>query len=142
MTQLTHNQILLREVKIAFDSYRGSTLVAMQKLWEVKESGVWQELSPTWSEFVESELGISQGFASKLLSVHKTYVLDGGYSQEKLAGIDYERLYLARGLEGTVEEKVEKARLLTRRELKEERNDEVPHEHIPIEICKTCSIRL
>ena len=133
---------LLEQTREAFANVRGSIVYAMQKLYAIHETGEWkQREDDTWGGYVEQELGISQGFASKLLTVNKHYLL-GGIPAESLEGIDYEKLYLAAKTEGTPEEQVAKARTLTRRELKEEKNDEEPHEHIPVSICKTCSLRL
>jgi len=133
---------LIQEVKDAFANVRSSVEYAMQKLYAIKESGEWADVSDNWGQFVEAELGISQSFSSKLLSVNQHYLIEGGFSPEKIEGIDYECLYLAAKTEGTQEEQVARARTLTRRELKESRNDEDPHDHIPVSICKTCSIRL
>lgn len=133
---------LLEQTKKAFADVRSSVVVAMQKLYQVKEESAWESVASSWGEYVESELGISQGFSSKLLSVNKHYLLEANIAPEKIENIDYECLYLAAKTEGTPEEQVEKARTLTRRELKEERNDaeEAPHEHIPC--CAVCRIRL
>lgn len=132
---------LLDQTKEAFANVRSSVVFAMQRLYEVHERKLYETVADSWGAYVESELGISQSFASKLLSVNKHYLL-GGVSPEKLESIDYECLYLAAKTEGSLEEQVEKARTLTRRELKEERNEETEHEHLPITICKTCSLRL
>lgn len=119
---------------------------AMKNLHLLKESGEWQERFDTWGEFVESPegLGISQGFASKLLTVHRTYLLEGGMDENAIAGIDYERLYAARSLPGTPEEKVAMAKTLTRRELKETKNEAEGHEHSgkTYQIHACCGIRV
>lgn len=133
---------LLAETKAAFENVKGSIVVAMQKLHAVKESGDWESVANTWSEYVESELGISQGFASKLLSVNKHYLIEGGYSPANISGVDYESLYLAAKTEGTVEEQIERARTLTRAELRQERNEQNDHTHEAIQICKHCSMRM
>lgn len=133
---------LLAETKAAFENVKGSIVVAMQKLHAVKESGDWESVANTWSEYVESELGISQGFASKLLSVNKHYLIEGGYSPENISDIAAESLYLAAKTGGTVEEHIEKARTLTRRELKEDRNDEDPHEHTAVSYCSKCGLKM
>lgn len=132
---------LLEETKEIFATVRSSIVLAMQKLHAVKEQGTWEEVAGSWGEYVEGELGISQGFASKLLTVNRHYLLQG-VSPEKLEGIDYERLYLARELHGSIEEQIEKARVLTRSELKLERNDAEPVPHTPewVEFCKTCNV--
>jgi hypothetical protein len=135
---------LLDNTIALFKSFRSSMVTAMINLREIKETEQWRERFTSWGEFVESPdgLGISQGFASKLITTANHYLIQGGISPEKLEGIDYERLYMARALPGSVEEQVEKARVLTRRELKEEKNEEEEHQHEPIQICKTCHIRL
>lgn len=144
MTTLTPTQTLLQETKQAFSMVKGSTLVAMQKLAEVKEKGAWESVSPNWGEYVEAELGISQSFASKLLTVHKAYLSDGGLQPLQLHGVDYERLYLARELPGTPEQRVAMAKTLSRRELKETKVENSDHEHTPktITVCDTCGMRL
>lgn len=133
---------LLETTKEAFANVRSSMVVAMQKLHQVREQGLWTQVASNWGEYVEAELGISQSFASKLLTVNKHYILEGGISPEKLAGIDYEKLYLARELTGTIEENVEKARTLSRLDLKQDKNDDTPHEHQIIQICKICNLRV
>jgi hypothetical protein len=133
---------LLEEARTKFSNFRSSVVEAMAVLYDVHMGEAWKNVADSWGEYVESELQISQSFASKLLTTYKHYCIDANLSQEKIAGIDYEKLYLAAKTEGTPEEQVAKARTLTRRELKEEKNDEAPHEHIPVSICKTCSIRL
>lgn len=133
---------LLEETKEIFNTLRSGVVVAMQKLHRVKEEGVWDQVASSWGEYVESELGISQGFSSKLLSVNEHYLLSGAVSPEQITGIDYEKLYMARSLPGTIEEQLSKAKTLTRRELKEEKNDDTPCTHEEIRICKHCGIRL
>lgn len=130
---------LISQTKELLNAVRGSSVKIGSNLYEIKS-----QLDPNvvWGDLLRDEFDISEGFASKLMSIWRVLVVEGGVSQEKLEGIDGEKLYLATKLEGTAEEKIAKARLLTRRELKEERNDEQPHDHVPVSICKTCSIRL
>lgn len=141
-TTLTAPQQLLQETKEAFANVRGSVVVAMQRLYKVHESDAWQGVCSSWSEYVESELGISQSFASKLLSVNKHYLVDGGLSPENISGIDYESLYLAKSIPGTIEEQTSMASTLTRKELKETKNDRepVPHEFERVCYCKVCGL--
>lgn len=134
---------LLALTKSAFAKARGSVVEAMQYLWLVKEEEAWKEVSPTWSDYVSSELDISQGFASRLLSVNNHYLIKGGLAPENIEGIDHERLYIAAQTEGEVEEQVARARTLTRRELKESRVDggHIHGEEI-IQIYKCCGMRV
>jgi hypothetical protein len=108
-------------------------------LFKIFSEKTWQGRFSTWGEFVEEGLGKSQGWASKQLTVHEHFTLKGGIPTEDL-NIDTEKLYMAARLEGSTEEQIEKARTLSRYELKQERNDEAPHEHVPI--CAICRVRL
>lgn len=144
-TTLTSNQTLLQEAKNAFTMMKGCTHLAMQKLYKIKEENVWQEVSKTWGEYVESELGISQSFASRLLTVHRVFLTEGGLQPLQLQGIDVDKLYLAKDLEGTAEEKVAKAKTLTRLDLKQSKGiDDPNHVHVPktITICDSCGMKL
>lgn len=117
------------------NAVRGSLIRVAQNLYEIK-----QQLPPgkNFGQFVEEEFGMSQSAASKLLSVHRVYILEGGASPETLEQVDAEKLYMSASLEGTVEEKIAKARTLTRSELRQERQEDEPHAFEAKEICKTC----
>lgn len=130
---------LIQQTKDLLNAVRGSSIKIGENLHNLKTQ---LPEDTNWADFIRDQFDISESFASKLMTVFKAFVLEGGVSQERLEGIDSEKLYLAAKLEGTPDEKIAKASTLTRRELKEERNDEEPHEHIPVSICKTCSIRL
>jgi hypothetical protein len=134
---------LLDQTKAAFAQFRSSVVQAMQYLYQVRESGDWMQVSPTWTDYVKNELEISQGFASKLLSVNKHYLIEGGLSPENIQGIDYERLYIAQQTAGTPEEHVAKAKTLSRRELREEKVDDghIHGEEI-VRIYKCCGMRV
>ncbi len=115
-------------------------------LYKVFTEGTWEGRFSSWGEFVESAGGLnkSQGWASKHLAIHKHYILEGGLSPEKLEGAATESLYMARTLPGTPEEQVSISRTLTRREIKETRQESDGHVHIPktLTICEECGIRL
>lgn len=134
---------LIDQTKDAFSTMKSSVIWAMQLLYQLRESGEWEQVSHTWTDFVTDELGLSQGFASRLLSVNRHYLVEGGLSADSLENIDHERLYLAAQTDGTVEQQVEKARLLNRRELREEKIDS-GHIHEPdtVEIYKCCGMRV
>lgn len=145
LTTLTESQTLLQEAKMAFTMVKGSTLVAMQKLYAIKEQGIWSEVAENWGEYVERELGISQSFASRLLTVHRVFLTEGGLQPLQLQGIDVDKLYMAKDLEATAEEKVSMAKTLTRLELKQTKGiDDPNHVHVPktITICDSCGMRL
>lgn len=134
---------LLKLTKAAFTSARKSMVEAMQYLHAVYEEEAWKEVSPTWGEYLESELGVSQSQASKLLSVNRYYLLEGELNPDEIAGVDYEKLNAARSLPGTVEENLAKAKTLSRRELKDEGVDGGHvHSGETVEIHKCCGMRV
>lgn len=92
----------------------------------------------SFGDFVEEYFGISQSMASKLLTVNRVYLLEGGVAPEEIQDIDFEKLYLARKTEGTVEEKIHKARVQPRAHLREQEQEDVPHEFQLVEICGVC----
>lgn len=139
MNEITLVEELVENTRALLNAVRGSSIKIGQNLYEIKQS---LPKDQDWGDFLRDQFDISEGFASKLMTIHRVFVLEGGVSQEQLEGIDGEKLYIAAKLEGSPEEKIAKARVLTRRELKDEKNEEAPHEHIPVSICKVCSIRL
>lgn len=139
MTELSTNN-LIEATRELLNAVRGSSIKIGENLYNIKQT---LEAGTDWGDFLRDEFDISEGFASKLMSIHKVLVLDGGISQDKLEGIDGEKLYLALKLEGSAEEKISKARLLTRRDLKEERVDDGHiHSGETVLIHKCCSMRV
>jgi hypothetical protein len=133
---------ILEEAKEKFGKFRESVVDAMAVLYDVHVGGAWKEVADTWGQYVESELQISQGFASKLLTTYTHYCITNDFAPEKLIGVDYERLYLATKLTGSPDEQLAKAKTLTRLELRQEKNDEEPVPHLPeyFEICRVCNV--
>lgn len=124
------------------------TIVACRSaLYTVFISESWKGRFSSWDEFVESSdgLDISRGLASRLLAVEKYYVIDNGFSGERLVGIDNEKLYLAIHLPVPIAKQLASASTLSRSELKQElyesKNGECEN-HIPLTICSRCHIRL
>lgn len=136
------NTSLLDECIKSFQRVRGSMVEAMINLSAVFAAKEWESKYNSWGEFVEDGLQISESTASKMLKVNESYLLSGLVKPRELEGVDLEKLYLARSLEGSAKERIEKARVLTRDELKQETKDEVaPHAHQWIEICAVCKIK-
>lgn len=122
-----------------FKSARGSVVEAMPLLHQIQKENLWESRYSSFGEFLD-ECGISRSQASRLLKVFEHY---SGVSQ--LNSVDPERLYLALKLPGTPEEHFEKAKALSRNELKSEaavHEDGSEHEHVPVTICKVCGVRL
>lgn len=94
-------------------------------LWQINEKELWKQKFSSFDEFVESPDGLdkSRGWASKHLAVYKFFVVEHGFSRERLEGIDNERLYLARNLGGAPEKILSRATALSREELREEVKD-------------------
>lgn len=129
---------LITQTRDLLHSVRASLIKVAQNLYEIRK----EISSENWGHFLEGQFGISESFASKLLTVNRVYLLEGGLSPEKLEGIDYERLYLARNLDMPVELKVENARTLTRSEIKKNVNDgeKKPHEPVWVTYCDVCHL--
>lgn len=131
---------LIEQTKQLLHAVRGSSIKIGENLYVIKQS---LEPGANWGDMLRDEFDISEGFASKLMRIHKAFVLEGGISQAKLEGIDGEKLYLALKLEGTAEERVAKAQTLTRRDLREEAVDDGHvHSGETIEIHKCCGMRI
>lgn len=131
---------LIEQTRQLLNAIRGSSIHIGRNLYEIR-----QELAPgtDWGDTLRDEFDLSESQASKLITVYKLYVLEGGISPAKLEGIDTERLYLAKSLEGSVEDKLAKATTLTRRELREERVDDGHvHSGETIEIHRCCGMRV
>lgn len=131
---------VVKETHEILKSVRKNVVTLMQNLYFLREN--YDDADQTFGSYVEEEFGLSQSYASKLCTVAEHYLIKGGVKPAELEQIDYERLYLSAKTGGTVEQQLAKATTLTRSELKAERNDDDPHEHEAIKICRICQIRL
>lgn len=118
---------------------QGAVDVLRPLVYQVWKDELWRGRFSSFGEYVESPEGLnkSQGYASKLRS-NEEWRLESGLSQEQIAGIDNETLYLARKSGGTPEEIISKGKTLNRAELRQTQQEYEPHEIDPIVICKTC----
>jgi hypothetical protein len=137
MSQLT--KVLMNECVEAFRGVRRSVWDAARLLYQVRDEHAATGQTEAFSVFVEDQCGISRGFASKLLSAYEHFVIKGDVSPEKLAGIDYEKAYMAIKLPGTPEKQLSQALTLSRAELRQEREEVGDHEHAWI--CRICGIK-
>lgn len=132
--------VLDRSIQIA-RQINSAIEVLRPLVYEVYEKELWKGRFSSFGEYVESPEGLnrSQGYASKLRTTEQ-WRLDNSLSEQDLAGIDYECLYLAIKSGGTPEEILSKARTLNRIELKQERaeHDQHPFEENPD--CKVCGL--
>lgn len=130
---------LIAETKALWNQGKKVMIQVAWNISQIQQSDAWREYE-SFPKFCEAELDIRQSTTSKLLTIASYYLKE--LSPEQIGPVDYELLYASTMLPGTVEENLAKAKTLTRRELREELNDSEPHEHLPITICKHCSIRL
>ena len=107
-------------------------------LYKIFEEKSWAGRYSSWAEFVESGLAKSQSWASKQLAVHEYFTLKGGIPEEQLE-LDTERLYMSSKLEGTPQQNLSRAKVLSRAELRAERQESEPHPFEPAPpYCKVC----
>lgn len=141
-----NNATFLRDTIDLVRSIETRFLELGARLFSIKERKLWEATYDSYEEFLE-RAKVSPGNASMLAAVHKAYVVDGGISHTKLSQVGYSNLYAAIPLiekDGT-DKAVEKAKLLTRAELKEEvretKHGECAHTET-IHICSTCHKRI
>lgn len=137
---------ILREAIKCFQSARQKVAEGMKYLYEISEKELWNNGEyNSFAEFCETGCGISKGFASKLLTVYKHYVIEGKVSQRNLSEVDPEKLYLAVSLPGSHDKQLVKAETWTREELRDELasgdDGDCKHENI-IKICTRCKKRV
>lgn len=101
------------------------------RLYTIRTKELWLEGSfDTYYDFLEAA-NINPSMASRLYSIHKHYVIDGGKSVNSLAGIGYSNLYEAiplieaRGVDKTVTA----ASTLSRSEIKDEVREKKHGDH-------------
>lgn len=116
---------LIAEIKDLWSTGRKVMVEVASRLQQLRDSDDWKSY-PTFPQFVEAELEIGQSQCSKLLAVADFYL--DKYSPEQIGEVDYEKLYAATRLPGSVEENLSKAMTLSRGELKAEKQEAKPHE--------------
>lgn len=110
---------VLKECKDLFQRARGSVVAAMPLLYKISSELLWSGGYSSFGEFCD-DCGVSRSFASKLVGVWEHYHIQGGLKVSQLNSVDPERLYLAARLKGSVEEQYQKAKVLSRGQLKEQ----------------------
>lgn len=104
------------------------------RLYKIREERLYEGTYDSFQEFLDAA-HIKAGNASILCKIHKVYVVEGGRTNQELAGIGYSTLYEAiplierDGLDNTVI----KASTLTRSEIVDEVKEQKfgVHEHTP-----------
>ncbi len=136
---------ILDNAAVCFRSARSSLMEGAKFLHEIAKDELWRGSYSSFAEYLELECQISQGFASKLIKVYQSYVVEGGLSLRKLEGVDYERLYMAIPLKMPADDRVEQAMQLSRSDLREslrsEKHGDCTHPKGQQEVfyrCKVC----
>lgn len=132
---------LLARCSEAFKRLRTSVWEAAGLLYQVREENAAGADLRAFSRYVEQDLGVSRGFASKLLKAYEHFVIEGGVSLAKLQGLDHEKAYLATRLGGSVADQLSKALTLSRNELREEQAEDEPHDHRWVTVCSICHVK-
>lgn len=129
---------LLEKTEQLFSNARFSLIEAAAALYEVRRTDAWKERYETYQEFL-TEIDVSQSQASKYCTVIEHYIENGQLSLANISSVEIERLYLAKSLEGTPEEHFEKALVLSRSELKEQKVfEDTGEEHAHEYYCRIC----
>lgn len=142
---MTPQTTILKDCSDCFSKARLNLMEGARLLYQIQEEKLYEGRFSSFGEYVEQELKVSQSFAAKLCKAYHFYAIEGGYSIKELQGIDSEKLYLSMNLPGNTEEKLEKAKLLSRSEIKSELNvkEGKECEHITkITICASCHSRV
>ena len=102
------------------------------RLYKIAEEKLWEGQYESFNDFLQNA-SINKGTASKLVSIHRSYVVEGGVKVEQLAGVPYTNLYQAIPMiekEGAARVAT-LAETLTKEEIKEELREQKfgLHEH-------------
>ena len=144
MTQLTG---ILERGAMFFTQARKNLLAGAAILHKISEEKLWEGTYSSFSEYLGEACQISDSLASKLIRVYTYFVLEGKVSMKKIERVDIERLYLVIPLNDTLTEKVEKALILSRSDLRLELNEQKAGLHecewfeLHIRQCKMCGVR-
>lgn len=112
---------ILADAAKCFNEARKNVYGGAALLYQIQENKLWEGQYSSFSEYVEQECQIGKSQASKLIQAWKYYVIEGGVSQNKLTGIDADKLYLTTKLPtGTIEQRLVKAREWNRDDLRAE----------------------
>lgn len=126
---------LIEETRSLWNTGRKVMIQVSANLAKIRESDAWANYK-TFPQFCEEELGIGQSQTSKLLTIADYFLRE--YTPEQIGPTDYEALYMATKLPGSVEENLAKAKTLKRSELRQEHQELEPHAFESLEICKVC----
>lgn len=128
-------------------------IVLGERLCKIKEEELWNSQWSSFSEYL-AEMNINESTASKMISVHQTYVVKYGLDEQLLIEAGWDKLYQSRELLNKAKTKqdvldiVNQITTLKRDDaralIREHRNPHCPHDdtyEIHLRCCKTCGHR-
>ncbi len=139
---------ILERTAECFTTARESIFEGIAGLYEISEKELWKEGGyGTFGEYAEQVCQLHPSAASRYLKVYRHYIQSGSFSIAQLAPVDPERLYIALGTKGGIEEQYERAANLTRSELRAEaavKDDGSEHDCVPKQVtfCEVCNRRM
>lgn len=140
MNEITLVEELVENVRRNLGSARESIAYAARDLYFIREQ---LPEGTKFGQYVEENIGISGSTASKWVGNYEAWVIQGGVDIEAIAGIDQDKLLLAKSLSGSIEERLSKAKVLNRAELRAEKVDDGHvHSGETVEIHKCCGMRV
>lgn len=137
---MTPTLTVLNECKELFQKARGSVVEAMPLLYKIASENLWEEKYSSFGEFCD-DCGISRSQAGRLVKVYSSYIIEGGLKPREIRAVDADKLYLALGLPGSTESRLNKASTLSRNELREElavKENGEEHDHDYHLYCSIC----
>ncbi len=134
MTELSIPSVV-EETKRLLGTVREALIFVARNLHFLRSNGEHEK----FGQYVEEEFGIPQSMTSKLLRDYEAWHLKAGIPLEKLAGIDYEKLYgYIPLLEGKDPELAfAEVQSWSRKDIKDEKQEKAPCFHPSIQRCCT-----
>ena len=126
------------EITTLVRNIRSNYITLAELLYKMKTENLWQYLSyeSFWAYVGSPEISLKRSTVYKLLGIYEKFVLEEKVSHDRLAGVDYNKLDMVRTkVEGDAEEWIEKAKELSRSDLRGEIDGK---EYYPREYCPFC----
>ncbi len=143
----------LEDTKKLLEQTSIAHFILAERLYKIKEENIWQAGYESWEEYCMELKTYQSGAISKLMTIHKQFVIEYQIPQEKLAILGWTVVYKIKNLlkgKEDAEEFVDKVITLSRSDIsreiasrKSEKDiDDCLHENtILIRFCKECGER-
>lgn len=84
------NVELIRETRELVKGMRADMAKVARNLYYLySHPETWEGRHDSWGDFLEKEIGLDQGFASRLRTNYEHYVIEGGLSDKQIQGVDH-----------------------------------------------------